>query len=155
MNQIKISPADLLGFQVFEGLSQEELEKVAACLTKKKLPQGTQLIVQESNDAEVFFIREGRVRVEIAKVGGKGVETLTTLSSGETVGELALARSGRRTASAVTQMETEIFSCDAAALNRLFDQNPVIGMNVFRNLTRVLAERLADTNMMLRNATPT
>lgn len=153
MSESKITPENLKSFQVFEGLSAQDLAVVASVLTYHKYPQGTQLIFQEQNATEVFFIFHGRVRVEITRVDGRATETLTTLSGGETVGELALARSGRRTASAITQMEAEIFTCDAGAMNALFDKHPAIGMQVFRNLTRVLASRLADTNMMLRNAT--
>jgi CRP-like cAMP-binding protein len=49
-------------------------------------------------------------------------------------------------------MDTEICSCDAKVLNDLFDQNPAIGLKVFRNLTNVIADRLGDMNLMLRNA---
>ena len=153
MSQSKITAENLQTFQVFEGLSPEDLNRLATILKYEKYPQGTQLILQEDSDSDVFFILHGRVRVEITRVDGRATETLTTLSGGETVGELALARVGRRTASAITQMESDIFSCDASAMNSLFDSHPKIGMQVFRNLTRVLASRLADTNMMLRNAT--
>jgi len=138
---------------VFQDLSHEELDKVASVLKYQKYPQGSQLIVQDQKASEVFFIVNGRVRVEMARLGGKTSETLTMLSSGDAVGELALARVGRRTASVITQMESEICSGDSAEINKLFEANPTIGLKVFRSLSRILAERLGDTNIMLRNTT--
>ena len=138
---------------VFQDLSNEELDKVASVLKHQKYPPGSQLIVQDQKASEVFFIVNGRVRVEMARLDGKTPETLTMLSSGDAVGELALARVGRRTASVVAQMESEICSGDAAEINKLFEANPTIGLKVFRSLSRILAERLGDTNIMLRNTT--
>ena len=139
-------------FDVFEGLSEADLSVVAKVLTPCKVAQGEQFIVQEQGSKDVYFIVTGRTRVQMSLPDKDTSEVLATLSAGDTVGELALARSGRRTASAIAQMESTMLKCDASVLNALFDQHPAIGMRVFRNLTRVLSDRLADTNMMLRNA---
>lgn len=142
----------LKNFQIFEGLSSRDLEHIAGVLKQQLVIQGAQLIKQERNDGEVFFIVEGRIRVEMVGVDGKAMEILTTLNAGDTVGELALARVGRRTASAVVQMDSQLYSADASALNALFEKHPEIGLQVFRNLSRVLASRLVDTNFLVRNA---
>jgi SulP family sulfate permease len=141
----------LKGFQIFEGLSGTALDLIKTALERQIVAQGTQLIRQEQRDDDVFFVVDGRVRVEMAGVDGKTSEVLTTLTAGDTVGELALARVGRRTASAITQMESEIYTASASRLNQIFDQHPMIGLTIFRNLTRILASRLVDTNFMLRN----
>ena len=141
----------LKGFQIFEGLSGTALDLIKTALERQIVAQGTQLIRQEQRDDDVFFVVDGRVRVEMTGVDGKTSEVLTTLTAGDTVGELALARVGRRTASAITQMESEIYTASASRLNQIFDQHPMIGLAVFRNLTRILASRLVDTNFMLRN----
>ena len=139
-------------FDVFHGLSDSDLAKIAGILTQRKVTSGEQFIVQDEGSKEVFFIVSGRAKVQIRLVDGSNSEVIASISAGETVGELALARSGRRTATAIAQMDSELLTCDAEIMNALFDQNPAIGMRVFRNLTRVLSDRLADTNMMLRNA---
>lgn len=153
MSKPEIHFESLKKFPIFEGLSSNDLEQVATVLKHQKVPQGTQLIRQEQNAAEVFFINDGRVRVEMMGVDGKASEVLTTLTAGDSVGELALARVGRRTASAITQMDSELYSADAASLNTLFERHPLIGLKVFRNLSKVLAGRLVDTNFLVRNAT--
>jgi CRP-like cAMP-binding protein len=143
----------LKNFPIFEGLSTKDLEHVASILRVQHVSQGAQLIKQEQSAAEVFFIVDGRIRVEMMGLDGKVAEKLTTLSAGDTVGELALARVGRRTASAVAQMDSELYSADASALNALFETYSLIGLQVFRNLSKVLASRLVDTNFLVRNAT--
>jgi CRP-like cAMP-binding protein len=152
MSNPGIRVESLKNFPIFEGLTIKDLELVAGVMKYHKAQQGTQLIKQEQNAAEVFFIVDGRVRVEMLGVDGKVSETLTTLTAGDTVGELALARVGRRTASAMVQMDSELYSADASTLNNLFENHPTVGLSVFRNLAKVLASRLVDTNFLVRNA---
>jgi CRP/FNR family transcriptional regulator len=153
MSDSTVRAETIQSINVFQDLSHEELTKVASVLKHKKYTQGSQLIVQDQKASEVFFIVNGRVRVEMARLDGKTHETLTMLSGGDAVGELALARVGRRTASVVAQMDSEICSGDAGEINKLFEANPTIGLKVFRSLSRILAQRLGDTNIMLRNTT--
>jgi CRP-like cAMP-binding protein len=152
MSTQSANPEMLKHMKIFQGLGSDDLVKIAKVMKFEKKASATQLIFEDQKASEVFFIIDGRVRIEMARVQGGNPEFLTTISAGDTVGELALARLGRRTASALTQMDTEICSCDAKALNDLFDQNPAIGLKVFRNLTNVIADRLGDMNLMLRNA---
>ena len=151
MSTQSANPEMLKHMKIFQGLGSDDLLKIAKVMKFEKKPSATQLIFEDQKASEVFFIVDGRIRIEMARVQGGNPEFLTTISAGDTVGELALARLGRRTASALTQMDTEICSCDAKALNDLFDQNPTIGLKVFRNLTNIIADRLGDMNLMLRN----
>jgi|688.fasta_scaffold151958_5 CRP-like cAMP-binding protein len=152
MSTQSANPEMLKHMKIFQGLGSDDLGKIAKVMKFEKKASATQLIFEDQKASEVFFIIDGRVRIEMARVQGGNPEFLTTISAGDTVGELALARLGRRTASALTQMDTEVCSCDAKALNDLFDQNPTIGLKVFRNLTNIIADRLGDMNLMLRNA---
>lgn len=152
MSTQSANPEMLKHMKIFQGLASDDLVKIAKVMKFEKKPSATQLIFEDQKASEVFFTVDGRVRIEMASVQGGNPEFLTTISAGDTVGELALARMGRRTASALTQMDTEVCSCDAKALNDLFDQNPTIGLKVFRNLTNIIADRLGDMNLMLRNA---
>lgn len=147
------TPEMLKKMKVFSGLASADLEKIATVMKYEKKSSASQLILEDQKASEVFFIIDGRVRIEMARVQGGNPEFLTTIGAGDTVGELALARLGRRTASALTQMDTELCYCDAKELNQLFDDNPTIGLQVFRNLTNIIADRLGDMNFMLRNAT--
>jgi CRP-like cAMP-binding protein len=146
------TPGMLTQMKIFEGLTTEDLATIVKIMKFERKPSATQLIFEDQKASEVFFIVDGRVRIEMARVQGGNPEFLTTISAGDTVGELALARLGRRTASALTQMDTDLCYCDAKELNSLFDANPMIGLKVFRNLTNIIADRLGDMNLMVRNA---
>ena len=152
MSSEKPTLEQLRKFDVFAGLGDADLSIVAAVLIPYRVTQGQQFIVQDQGSRDVFFIVSGRARVQINLPMADKSEVVATLSAGDTVGELALARSGRRSATAIAQMESMLLKCDADVMNELFDKHPSIGMTVFRNLTRVLSERLENTNMMLRNA---
>jgi CRP/FNR family cyclic AMP-dependent transcriptional regulator len=145
------SPDMLKDIRIFHGLSPDDLSKLAKIMTYEKRPTASQLVREAQKASEVFFIINGRVRIEMARLQEGSPELLTTLGSGDTVGELALARNGRRTASALTQTDSELCVCDANELNSVFDKHPEIGLRVFRNLTNVIADRLGDMNFMVRN----
>lgn len=153
MTATKPTTEMLKSVKIFNDLSKDELAVLAKIMTFERRPAGSQLVFEDQRATEVFFIIDGRVRIEMSRVQGGAPELLTTISGGETVGELALARQGRRTASALTQMATELCVCDAKILNAEFEKHPAIGLKVFRNLTNVIAERLSNMNFMIRNTT--
>lgn len=152
MSATAVDPEMLKSMRIFNGLSPDDLAKISTVMKFQKRTTASQLIVEDQRASEVFFIISGRVRIEMARIDGGDPEFLTTLGAGETVGELALARLGRRTASALTQMDSQICSCNAAELNALFDNHPSIGLRVFRNLTNIISDRLGDMNLMVRNS---
>lgn len=150
MSNLGIRTEALKNFQIFSGLSTRDLEHVAEVLKLQAIRKGTELIRQESQDGQIFFIVDGEVSVQMIGIDGKTSETLTTLSAGDTVGELALVRIGRRSASAVTAVDSVIYSADQNILNTLLDRHPSIGLCIFRNLSKILASRLMDTNTLVQ-----
>ena len=150
MSNLGIRTEVLKNFQIFEGLASRDLESVAEVLKLQAIKTGIPLIKREAQDGQIFFIVDGEVRVEMIGTDGKTSEILTTLSAGDTVGELALVRVGRRSASAVAAKDSVIYSVTESVLNALLDKHPTIGLRIFRNLSKILATRLLDTNLLVQ-----
>ena len=143
---------DLKRFELFEDLKDAELALVAEKLEEFQFPAGTAFIKENEHSHQVYFVTQGRVEVKISLVGPNEAETLATIPPYSPIGEFAIIRQGRRTATARARDHIKGYSAEAKDLLRLFDDHPRIGYLVMRNLCLVLVNRLQDTNMLARNA---
>ena len=140
-------------FELFEGMSEEELRLLASALAPKTFHQNDVLIEDDSLGDEIYFICGGLVSIELRMVGNAGSERIAKLGEGSSVGEFILTRKARRSAkvTAVTpRVDTYVTTYEK--MMALFERNPRIGFVFFRNLSAVIVERLKNTNMALRNA---
>lgn len=144
-----MSSADLSQFHIFNGLSSAELQNLAAAFESVDLPAQTEFIKQSDTSREVYLIMDGRVQVTL-HLHGEDSDVIATLGKNETVGEFALVREGRRSASAKTLGDVKVLKSNSEKLTHLFDTQPRIGYIVYRNLARIMVERLQDTNMFVR-----
>jgi CRP-like cAMP-binding protein len=80
---------------------------------------------------------------------GDGGPPIGNLRRGEVVGEMGLVREQPRSADVVAVENTEYLVIDGTFLERLRRQYPRIAAIVFRNLTRILSDRLERTTARL------
>lgn len=139
-------------FRICAGLEDADLQSLASLLSLETIAAGTEFLRHDDANGKVYFIVDGMVEVTVPLVANKGRAQLAKLGRGDTVGEFALVRDARRSASSVAISEVVALSGDNVALLNHFELHPRLGYLVFRNLSRILVERLVDTNMTLRNA---
>jgi CRP-like cAMP-binding protein len=92
----------------------------------------------------MYMVVAGRVRVFDRHSDGRE-EALATLAPGAIFGEMALVTGEARSAHVVAATDAELLCLDFAALERIRRRFPYTGAKLFRNLARVLAERLRQT----------
>ncbi len=68
------------------------------------------------------------------------------LGRGDVFGEMGLVRQSQRTADIVATDDIELLAVDQRFLQRLQRRYPRIAATVFLNLTRILSDRLENTN---------
>lgn len=137
--------------KICEGLDTNLLEVFSSVFREVDAATGTQFIQHDSQSKDVFIIVSGIVEVEIPVVGKQANSSLARLKPGESVGEFALLRDARRTATARAVNDVKLIAASSDAVLKLFDEHPALGYCVCRNLGRILADRLTDTNMQLRS----
>ena len=135
-----------------EGLIPEQVEALAALFTLFTVKMGEDFIKHDERGNEVFIIVQGSVEVEIPLVGQKDTSAIAKLGAGDSVGEFALLREARRSASAHSIAESTLVRAKSDEILNLFNSQPAMGYCVCRNLGRILVDRLEDTNMQLRGA---
>jgi NTE family protein len=123
---------------ILADLEDELLERVAGEVSQVAVPAGA-WIMREGDPADsMFIVREGRIEVLHE---GSPETLLRVLRRGDVLGELALLREGRRTASARALRDTELLKLGRAAFQRLIEQVPGFALGLTRGLGDQLAAR--------------
>jgi CRP/FNR family transcriptional regulator, cyclic AMP receptor protein len=128
----------LLGsLPLFEGLSAEQLAKIAA-LAQVRTYAGRAVVVNQGEPARsLFAIIRGRLKV--ASCGPDGRDTvLGIMAEGEVFGEVALIDGGARSATCTAIEPCELLVIERAQFMDLLETSPAIAVK----LLDVLAQRL-------------
>ena len=136
----------------FAGLNTPELKRVADLALEKTLAPGDLLTEECEAENCVFLILTGRADVSVSLAGSSEVEIIATVSAGDLVGEMALLGNRRRSASVRARSKLSVLAWEGKDLLDLFDRDQRIGYAVTRNVAGDIATRLADSNLLLRNA---
>jgi CRP-like cAMP-binding protein len=147
-----LQPDELKQFHLFSTLSTEECAVLVPLFSQVVFSAGTTFIKQDEISAQLFLIKSGIAEVKLPLIGPKGTTSVAKFGPWECVGELSLAKTARRAASAVAEVECTCFCADTEELVKVFGQHPKIGFQVFRQLAIIITDRLVATNMMLRNS---
>ncbi len=139
--------------EIFGGLTDEELLKVADSCKALRIPAGKTIFDEGDEGDEMYVIHEGSVRVMIntrAADGTVGPSTINSLYSGQCFGEMSLLGSGSRSATIVATEQATLIVIREPDFRVLCDASPRIGYVVIRNLAQDLAYKLRSSNLLLR-----
>ena len=139
--------------EIFGGLLDDELLKVAGLCTAMRVPAGKTIFKEGDGGDELFIIHDGSVRVMINTRTPEGTfapSTINLLYSGQCFGEMILLDSAARSATVVAMDPVTLIVMHEPAFRQLCDANPRIGYVVIRNLAQDLAYKLRSSNLLLR-----
>ena len=142
---------------LFFGLTDEQIEKIAAICEQATLPKGFALIEEEENSDSLFVVATGGVDIwlnpSIVTKEMKGVDLvkIAELKPGQAFGEIALVDQGIRSATALTNQDnTIVLRLPRDALMDLCDNNLELGYKLMKNLAADLALKLRNTDLSIR-----
>lgn len=136
MTDVELSTADLAAMDVFAGCTTSDLVPLAAVLTPLQAPAGIELMRQGEQAVSFLLISSGSAQV--THVGDDDAVVISEVADGMVVGEIALLRNGRRTATVTTSSPLSGWVGDHHA----FDQMVQIP-EVMDRLVRIARQRLA------------
>jgi CRP/FNR family transcriptional regulator, cyclic AMP receptor protein len=139
--------------EIFAGLLDEELLKVAELCRALRVPAGKAVFNEGDGGDELYIIHEGNVRVMINSRKPDGTfapSTINMLYKGQCFGEMILLNSAARSATVVAADATTLIVIRESDFRQLCDANPRIGYVVIRNLAQDLAYKLRSSNLLLR-----
>ena len=108
------------------------------------------IFLEESEGENLFFVVEGSVKITRLSKDGREV-ILAMLNSGDFFGELALLDEEPRSATAICTSPSRLIGFFRTDLLTLIKRYPELGNNILLNLSRVLGERLRETNKIITN----
>ena len=144
MVMLKMNPELVRRAPLFEGLSQWEARKVVLMGMLQPLKPGEYAIRRGDQGRELFMVVTGRVVVTDVDLDA-AERTLAIVEPGGVFGESGVVADAYRTSSARAEIPSEVLRLDFDAFERLRKRFPYTAAKVFRNLAKLLSERLQDT----------
>ena len=130
--------------ELFAGLSDEQVSKLASIFEERTYKQGEVVFSQGEEGDRLFLVRAGFVEV-VTRTGGSagGERPIVNLGPGQSVGEIALIDKGSRSATVrAISDETIIVSIARGAFENLCDSDTAIGYRIMRNIAADLSFKL-------------
>ncbi|MEW5724923.1 MAG: SulP family inorganic anion transporter [Thermodesulfobacteriota bacterium] len=118
-------------------------------LTRQKVQAGQYLMVQGAPSEELYFLETGRVTAELVLGDGRSVR-LRSMGPGTVVGEIGVYVGLPRTASVRAETNGTMYRLTREAMARLEERNPAAAAALHRYMVRLLAQRLAYTDNMVK-----
>lgn len=139
---------------LFRDLSTAQLERIAS-ISQEKTYQAGQTIFREGDQArELYILQEGKVLLEmrIAPYPERSPSpsaTIDVVTKGELFGWSALVPPNVFTLSASTADRCQVVTIDGGKLTEMMDSDPVMGYEIVKRLSKVIAIRLKRSREML------
>jgi uncharacterized protein len=146
---LKLQKEVIEGSKFFEGLRQGQIKKVVLLGRILEKKEGELAITQGEPGSSMHLLLEGEAEVvgRDADTGRK--MTLARLKPGDIFGEIALVEPGPRSADVRAVRPLKSLEIDWEGLKRVQRVYPRIGGRLFLNLSRVLGQRLVQTDKLL------
>jgi CRP/FNR family transcriptional regulator, cyclic AMP receptor protein len=147
-----VTARDIRGFNLFSGLDEADLEKIAVLCTRHQYPANT-IIFDPNTMAEDVYLLEGGndvVQIEIPIQNSDQRLTIHTLHKGEVFGWAALGPPHSKTATARCLEQANVITFKAKDLMVLLDGDNRLGYQVMKNLSGIISSRLAYTTVVFR-----
>lgn len=138
------------GAYLFQQLEPEELDLFKAKARYAEVSPNSVIIREDDPGEQLFLILSGKVRV--TKRTFEGIEQiLGILETGDFFGEMVLLDRMSRSASVYAHTKVELAKFQHSEVSAILNENPRIGLKVFRAFSEVISIRLRNANDKLRS----
>jgi len=131
---------------LFKGLSRQLVEAVGRCLIEESHSAGTFLFKYGEPADFLYVLVEGRVRLSI---GDMGHIALVVGNPGDAFGWSSLVERENYTASAECLVPTRVTKIGKERLAAIFESDPASGLQFYKRLATLIAQRLTDTYKLI------
>jgi CRP/FNR family cyclic AMP-dependent transcriptional regulator len=121
----------LRALALFDGLTDEELARVASIARERRYRKGTILFNEGDPGDAIYFVREGRVRVTRLSAGGQE-QVLKVWGPGSAIGLVVLADKSGYPATAQVTEDAVLYAFRVDDLLTLMDESRTLAANAFR-----------------------
>jgi CRP-like cAMP-binding protein len=148
-----VSAESLKSAELFQGLSDSQLEKIAA-ISKEEFYKAGSTILREGDDAKTLYIlQEGKaileMKIELGPSYPPRRATIEVITRGECFGLSALIPPHIFRFSVVCIDPAKVIAINGAQLWELLEEDAVMGREVMKKLAQLVMSRLTHTRQML------
>lgn len=137
-------------FPLFHSLMPEECEIVEKKMGALDLEPGTVVYKEGEHGKSMCFVVNGKL--DVIKKDAKGKEVIvTSLTKGQSVGEMALIDGMIRSATIRAANPTTIVVLKRESFEQLLSEQPVIGVKILKDLARSLSASLRKSSTQITN----
>ncbi|MCP4606480.1 MAG: cyclic nucleotide-binding domain-containing protein [Proteobacteria bacterium] len=133
---------------IFSGLSLDELRLIHTLADRTSFEAGEILIEHGKHGKTLFVITGGQVKVELISEGKSPVQ-VATLSTGASLGEMAMVDEAPASARVTALERVNTFSFPLDSIRTHLEADPRAGFKVMRVLGRILSIRLREANLTI------
>ncbi len=133
---------------LFLGLSKDDLTMIAGCGSNVQFKAGMYLFHEGDPSDQFYLIRHGTVGLELASPE-RGRVMFATLGAGELLGWSWLVPPYRKGCDARAVDLVRATSFDGACIRKKCDEDPRLGYELLKRVSRVVGERLTATRLQL------
>lgn len=143
-----VAPALLENVPLFEGLSAEELARIAALCREEMYPAGDVICHAGEEGMHMYILTSGQVAVETVTAAGE-VRQPALLNQGDLFGDFAFIYVGPRIAAIRAVQPCTVLALAREDFERLAQQDNHLGFIVMRNIARRVCLRLRQLDVSL------
>ncbi len=136
---------------LFEKLKPWQMKKIILLGRVSNVPKGDNAISYGEDGNSMFLLLEGRAKVMVRNKKGHSA-LVASISPGEVFGEMAMVNPGPRTADIIATENLKILEINWKGMSRVQLIYPRIAVHLYRNLSRILGNRLKETTVQLMTA---
>ncbi len=142
--------ADMDQFSLQQRLMESFSNKTAVSrfmdyLEHRRVPAGYYLFHQGDVADNLYLIESGKIAVMLEIGAGKTIR-LRTMGGGTVLGEMGLYTKNPRSATAVTEEPSSLYSLSNIAFNRMQVEDPEVALSFHRFVVCLLADRIVRSN---------
>lgn len=147
----KVSTQDLRSVDIFAGLSEDDLKKIARVCNQRAYQAGECCAAEGETTDQLCIVNGGKVAIEMRIDVAPYTQMLNVaaLGKGRVCAWSALVEPHVLTASIKCIERAQIISIKASDLQQVFEERPSIETVVMKNLTRVISSRLRESRSQL------
>jgi len=132
-------------FELFDGLSVDEIEVIGGRLKKQAYRQGETIIKQGEPASQLYLLAQGQVSIKITLTDGK-IKRLATLSPGLVFGEMAWIERSERSAAVSVDADALCYKLDIADFDAMMADHSAVKVKLLENLLRLFSRNLRKAN---------
>lgn len=133
-------------------LSEEQKRKIEECAQLLEYKKGEIIISEGGRDRDLYIIAEGKVSINLLLPGAMDkMEAIISMRSGQLFGEFSLLDNAPRSATVRAETDVFVYKFNSEQFLNLCKNDTQLGFLVMRNIAVLLAARLRDTTLLMRN----